>query len=56
MNEKIEDQLKRLLDEGKISDEEKRKLEEAIEEDSGDEVSIFPTDGKRIELNLCKLV
>ena len=56
MNEKIEDQLKRLLDEGKISDEEKRKLEEAIEEDNGDEISVFPTDGKRIELNLSGFV
>ncbi|MCD6107206.1 MAG: DUF4097 family beta strand repeat protein [Caldisericaceae bacterium] len=56
MNEKIEDQLKRLLDEGKISDEEKRKLEEAIEKDSVDEISVFPTDGKRIELNLSGFV
>ncbi len=56
MNEKIEDQLKRLLAKGKISDEEKRKLEEAIEEDSGDEISVFPTDGKRIELNLSEFV
>lgn len=52
MNEKIEEQLKRLLDEGKISDEEKKKLEEAIGEGSGDEISVFFTDGKRIELNL----
>lgn len=56
MNEKIEDQLKRLLEEGKISDEEKKKLEEAMEEDNGDETSVFSTDGKKIELNLSGFV
>ncbi len=55
MNEEIEEQLKRLLSEGKISLEEKKKLEEAINQ-KNEPIKSFSTEGKRVNVNLSHFI
>ncbi len=55
MNGEIKDQLERLLNEGKISEEEKKKLEEAINR-KDESIKSFPTKGKRFTVNLSHFV